>query len=179
MSQNRDLTSDDNVIQLIREEALQLKEEIMEEEGIGHSFTDWPCDDIDRLICSDVALQAEIQEAAVLLLEEELTRSSVEEEEAAARLNVVEKDLVVCPLCRTNYLYQVGSVIKCSCGVAIDTEQDCIGLSYVRTQLEDLHSEHSSQCLLQLEFSLQTLPNMSRIHLLVKCNNCNFVGIVV
>ena len=32
MSQNRDLTSDDNVIQLIREEALQLKEEIMEEE---------------------------------------------------------------------------------------------------------------------------------------------------
>jgi hypothetical protein len=86
---------------------------------------------------------------------------------------------VVCPMCTCNPLQHHHSIIHCHCGLQIDTAQDCISLEYVRGQLEDNFTQHSLQCPFKPAFSLRQVPKLSISNLVMTCQNCGYIGIVI
>jgi hypothetical protein len=52
------------------------------------------------------------------------------------------QNLVVCPICKKNPLYQNNRIIFCRCGMRVDTKSDSINLRYLQTVLLDSVQEH-------------------------------------
>ncbi|XP_025089268.1 RPA-interacting protein-like isoform X3 [Pomacea canaliculata] len=103
------------------------------------------CGEIDVMLSVFEDIQQELRMEEVRLLKEyEVYAESLRAEEAAlcSAIEQLGRGEIICPLCEKHSLLENKGVIFCKCGLRIDTEQDSIGLEFVRQQLQsagDLH----------------------------------------
>jgi len=89
-----------------------------------------------------------------------------------------ENDLsVVCPLCNSNYINIHLGNLRCNCGLMMNTGQESIDLPYVKKCLEEGVSNHSVNCVARPVFSI--VSQLSATNLLLTCNNCDYMFVVL
>ncbi|XP_006821192.1 RPA-interacting protein A-like [Saccoglossus kowalevskii] len=101
----------------------------------------------------------------------------IDEAALCAAVEKLETDELICPVCRKNPLNQNKSVIFCACGMRIDTEYDCVTLSYVKDRLKEAISQHSRACTGKALFS--TLDQCGLQNLVIACKTCDFLDIIL
>ncbi|KAL5017116.1 hypothetical protein ScPMuIL_006705 [Solemya velum] len=139
-----------------------------------------PGDDIDNILSLFDDIQAELMREEMKLLQEyDLYKGSLRHEEnslctAIERLCTVE---VICPVCQKNPMMQNKSVVFCKCGMRVDTEQDCLTLTYIKQTLDDGTKQHSEACDYPPVFSV--VAEVGSNNLLMSCEECDFLHIVI
>ncbi|XP_071945816.1 RPA-interacting protein B-like [Antedon mediterranea] len=138
-------------------------------------------DDIDTVLSIMEEIQLELmKEEQTLLGEYEAHLKHEEEVLCASVANMHTKEVVTCPICKRNGLMENKGVIFCACGLRIQTEQDCLTLSNVRQQLGDGVDLHTnSMCLGQPVFSVNSLDMIGSQNLLMSCEDCDFLHVVI
>ena len=97
------------------------------------------------------------------------------------RMGGDESQVVLCPVCQSNYLFAHRSVIFCNCGaMRIDTKGDCVGLPHFKEALGMVHQNHALRgCGAgKLEFRCEQVFGSST-HLMSECRACGFLQVVV
>ena len=115
-----------------------------------------------------------IQEEQQILAEYE---SSLLIEEHASEASLEER--LLCPVCQVNPLLKNKGVIFCYCGVRIDTETDCVTLAMVKENLNNGLQEHNKTCGGQPKFSYNDISGIGMFNILMTCDVCQVMHIVV
>ncbi|CAL1529177.1 unnamed protein product [Lymnaea stagnalis] len=100
-----------------------------------------------------------------------------EEDELCSALKTLSTDDVICPLCQKYILLENKGVIFCNCGLRISTEQDCVTLKNVRSNILEGTAEHSENCEAHPKFQVSQKFGIS--NLLMSCETCDFLFIIV
>lgn len=87
--------------------------------------------------------------------------------------------VVVCPVCQKNNLLQNKHIIFCACGVRIDTETDGMTLEHVEKQLSQTVTEHSSNCQHTPTFHVADLSGVGIKNMVLSCQVCDCLSIVI
>lgn len=130
---------------------------------------------IDDYIAIFEEIRAElIREEQQILAEYE---AGLHHEEASLQSTIQNQYEVICPVCQRNPLILNKGVIFCYCGIRIETEQDCVSLSYVKQNLMEGLKLHSESCSSQPQFGIVNHEAIQ--NLLMTCDNCDFIFIIV
>lgn len=92
-----------------------------------------------------------------------------------------ESQVVLCPVCQSNYLFARRSVIFCSCGeMRVDSQGDCIELPHLQEALAMTHSSHAQRGCGggKLVFSCTQMFGSSTC-LQAECKACGFLQVVI
>ncbi|KAG1672656.1 RPA-interacting protein A [Nymphon striatum] len=92
-------------------------------------------------------------------------------------VNNFHSDAVTCPICKKNPLMLNNGILFCTCGIRLNTEQDCISMSNIKEQLKLGMTSHNSGCCAEPNFSVSRMFEMSNI--VLTCSICDFIFIVV
>lgn len=117
------------------------------------------------------------EEQAILKEYDELVR--FDEKSLCAAIEGLGPDYVTCPVCRRGQLLQNKQILFCSCGLRIDTGYDGITLSHVKRQIEEAVKQHSYICGHEAIFSILLIEELELHNLVLKCEACKFMEIVI
>ncbi|XP_072031416.1 RPA-interacting protein B-like [Amphiura filiformis] len=134
-------------------------------------------EDIDEVLSIMDDIQADLVKEEQAILAEYEASINLEEASLCAAVDKLTTNDVICPLCRKNPLMLNKSVIFCSCGIRLNTEQDSITLGYIQEVLSNGVTQHNSQCLSQPLFSINDAYDLQ--NLIMSCKDCDFLYIVV
>ncbi|XP_046578310.1 RPA-interacting protein-like isoform X1 [Haliotis rubra] len=120
-----------------------------------------------------------IKEESKLLSEYERYELSLqrEEEVLCSAIETLSTEDVLCPVCQKHVLMLNKGIVFCSCGLRIDTEQDCLSLSNISQQLTEGMSEHTAKC--PDNPSFQVMSGLGATNLLMTCQTCDFMSVVI
>lgn len=175
-------TNDNFIHDLMREELKMLQRSFqasptIDEDQMETDKLDFDIDDVLSLF--DDIQEELIKEEKRIMEEFEKYENSVKQEEKilCRAIERLSTDEVICPVCQKNQLLQNKGVIFCPCGVRVNTEQDCITLSYVKTSLEEGVNQHSVTCEGEPVFS--AVQDYGSNNLLMSCKACDWMYIVI
>ncbi|RDD38034.1 RPA-interacting protein A [Trichoplax sp. H2] len=97
----------------------------------------------------------------------------------SAVIERMEGNEIICPVCLRSPLLQNKHIIFCSCGLRLDTEFDGITLDYVKKQIEDAFNMHNKSCFAKPTMSEVKIPTCKSNNLLLTCNECDFLYLVL
>lgn len=135
---------------------------------------------IDQVLDMFEDIQAELRQEELRMLEEyESYEKSlqVEEQSLCSALDKLSTAEVVCPMCKKCNLLSNKSVIFCSCGLRINTEQDCLTLVNVKQMLESGLEAHAQGC--QCEPVFTVVSETETTNLLMTCPDCDWMSVVI
>ncbi|KAL3857313.1 hypothetical protein ACJMK2_011993 [Sinanodonta woodiana] len=168
--------------ELMREELLDMKHHQNEFKSSkeNKSEEDLVDFDIDQVLNMFEDIQDELRQEELKLLEEfEKYEDSLHDEESVL-CSAIEKlctEEVVCPLCEKNPILMNKAVIFCKCGMRINTEQDCLTLSNVKSLLESGVKEHNSICDARPTFTV--VSELGIQNLLMSCQDCDWMSVII
>ncbi|XP_035229226.1 RPA-interacting protein A-like [Stegodyphus dumicola] len=111
-----------------------------------------------------------------MLLEKEYAQNE-ELRSLESAVNWLEKEEVICPICKKCPLHQLHSVIFCQCGLEIDTKQDGLTLLNLKEELYRGLETHDKSCSVIPTFLLLQYCDVK--NLTITCEVCNFMYIVI
>ncbi|ESO97271.1 hypothetical protein LOTGIDRAFT_231480 [Lottia gigantea] len=175
-----DITSekDDFIKDIMTDELKTLKRE--QAKDLDIEFEDTGFNGVDLMLNLFEDIQEELKHEELRLLEEHDRYEhslKLEENVLCSAIEKLSTDEVICPICQKSTLLLNKNIIFCSCGVRIDTEQDCISLSNVKNQLEASIYQHSLACTTDPTFSI--IADFGTQHLLMSCQVCDAMDIIV
>ncbi|CAH1801556.1 unnamed protein product, partial [Owenia fusiformis] len=136
-------------------------------------------DEVEYLltIFDEIERELKLEEQRLLdEYEDNLRSDETELCNAVERLSTTE---VICPLCQKQPLMENKAVIFCKCGLRIDTQQDCTGLSYLSQQLAEGTKIHSAECDETPQFSQLSQRQLGIENLIMSCKSCDFMFIII
>ena len=110
-------------------------------------------EDINDVLAVLEEIRNELISQEQLILQQYEEDVHFNEESLCAAIELLSTASVICPVCKKNNLLQSKEVIFCHCGIRIDTGFDGIDLEFVKKQLFEAVSAHSSVCGVEPDFS--------------------------
>ncbi|XP_065054368.1 RPA-interacting protein A-like [Rhopilema esculentum] len=183
VNQSPDITSKKFIEDLMQDEWMDIKAN-QDSPDIqcaccSQKYPEDPEDSIDRIFEVMNEIREELMKEERLILQEFNELENFDEKYLCAAIECLDRDYVICPVCKRHQLLQSRQVFFCSCGVRIDTGYDAITLSYVRNQIEATTQEHGSRCNSEAVFSVLKIEELDLHNLVLQCQLCGFMSIVV
>ncbi|XP_074662213.1 RPA-interacting protein-like [Tubulanus polymorphus] len=133
--------------------------------------------EIENMLSVFDEIQEELKKEEWKLIDEYEQSIELDEKAMHASIDALHSNELLCPMCKKFPLMQNKNIIFCKCGLRVDTEQDCISLDFVRSNLEEGLLMHSEQCNENVVFGLMKDAGVD--NLLMTCKVCDFMHIVI
>lgn len=121
---------------------------------------------------SNAQLDVLVQIMEELKHEIDLEELALYEESEEMALSSMDYEVVVCPVCKTNFQLKNTTQLICSCALQIDSELDILHIHKLRQQLHEGISRHIQNCTSHVSFSTSKLCGYISIRMM--CSACNF-----
>ncbi|XP_002154657.4 RPA-interacting protein B isoform X1 [Hydra vulgaris] len=134
-------------------------------------------EDIEDILNVFETIQQELFKEEQLMLLKYEDSVSFNERYLCATIDLFTTDNVMCPICKKNNLIQRNNAFICACGLFIDNQTR--DLNFLHKQLNMAVAAHNNQCSSEPVFSLVDFSGMNVKNLVMICQICDVMEIIL